>query len=49
VGIPELTLKTVRKQTEVKEGCKSAMRMAVSTMTKIWVVIMRKLGRMLAQ
>jgi hypothetical protein len=49
VGIPELTLKTIRKQAEFKEGCKSAMRMAVSKMTQIWVVIMRKLERMLAQ
>jgi hypothetical protein len=49
VGIPETTLKTIRKQAEFKESCKSAMRTAGSKTTQIGVMIMRKLERMLAQ
>jgi hypothetical protein len=49
MGIPESTLKTIRKQAEFKESRRSAMRMAGSKIRQIWVMIMRKLERMLAQ
>jgi hypothetical protein len=36
VGIPELTLRTIRKQADkIKESCKSAMRMMASKITQI--------------
>jgi hypothetical protein len=49
-GIPELTLRTMRKQADkIKERCKSEIWMMANTKTDIMVPIMEKLERMLAQ
>jgi hypothetical protein len=50
MGIPESTLRTIRKEAEkIKESCKSATRMTASKITQMWVLIMKKLEKVLAQ
>jgi hypothetical protein len=50
MGILKSTPRIIRKQPEeIKEGCKSAVRMMASKITQIKESVMEKLERMLAQ
>jgi hypothetical protein len=50
MGIPELTLRTIRKHADkIMESCESAMRMRARKIMQIRVPIMKKLEWMLAQ
>jgi glucosamine 6-phosphate synthetase-like amidotransferase/phosphosugar isomerase protein len=50
MGIPKLTLRTIRKQAEkLKKSCKSAMRITASKIKQIRTLIVEKFERMLLQ